>query len=114
MATEAWKTSHQEEMKAYRRKHYQNHKEPYLIRAKNQRKEIRDWFKEFKRSLKCARCPENHPACLDFHHRDSSKKDMSIRQAVNQGWGKKRILAEIRKCEILCSNCHRKEHHPEI
>ena len=113
MATEAWKASHQDEMKAYRRKHYHEHKEPYLIRARGRRREIREWFKEFKHSLRCTRCPENHPACLDFHHKDSTKKDLSVRQAVIQGWGKERILAEIDKCEVLCSNCHRKEHHPD-
>jgi hypothetical protein len=36
---------------------------------------------------------------------------MAIAQAVNQGWSKERILEEIKKCDVLCANCHFKEHY---
>lgn len=74
------------------------------------KKKRREEFKEFKRSLKCIRCGEGHVACLDFHHKDPLKKDISIGAAVNI-WSQKRLINEINKCEILCSNCHRKEHY---
>lgn len=78
------------------------------INAKWQASQI-EWFQEFKKTLKCTRCPETHPACLHFHHLDPSQKDMAIANAV-RSWSRKRLMAEIDKCEILCANCHAKEH----
>ena len=59
-------------------------------------------------------CDESHPACLDFHHRDPREKVMILSKVTNQrGWSIERILAEIAKCEVICANCHRKEHWSE-
>ena len=74
-------------------------------------KKIR-WFQEIKSQLFCKSCNENHISCLDFHHRDPNEKDMSIADAVRK-WGRKRILAEIAKCDVLCRNCHAKFHWEE-
>lgn len=58
---------------------------------------------------RCIRCGYNkHPAALEFHHKDSSKKDFSIGTVANKRW--ESIVNEIKKCELLCSNCHRIEH----
>lgn len=57
----------------------------------------------------CSRCPENHPGCLDFHHLDPSTKKKEISRMARDGSSEKHLLEEIAKCEILCSNCHRKE-----
>jgi len=46
---------------------------------------------------------------LDFHHRDSKTKDFSISKNCNMAWNK--ILVELEKCDLLCSNCHREVHH---
>jgi hypothetical protein len=70
------------------------------------------WIKEQKASLTCVECGEDHIACLDFHHRDPNEKDCTLAwAAIQKGWGKKRILEEMAKCDVLCSNCHRKLHH---
>ena len=58
----------------------------------------------------CKICGENERVCLDFHHVDPSKKHLDISQMYRAGWSKRRILDEIAKCVILCSNCHRKYH----
>lgn len=60
--------------------------------------------------VECIRCGENHPACLDFHHKDPSTKSFPIGSIHGQGWGEARIRKETEKCDVLCSNCHRKEH----
>lgn len=93
--------------------HYQNNKARYkkLVRTRN--KDIVEWFKEFKKDLKCSECPENHPWCLDFHHLDKSTKESTIANLVVSGYSKEKILAEISKCIVLCSNCHRKLHYEE-
>lgn len=63
------------------------------------------------RSGGCLRCPEKHPACLDFHHRDGNTKLGHI--GVIRRFGKQKLLDEIAKCDVLCANCHRKHHHNE-
>lgn len=81
-------------------------------RKKEDFKRERLWLREFKASLECLKCGENHIACLDFHHRDPKEKDSPISSKVGR-WSRKRIMAEIEKCDVLCSNCHRKEHWKE-
>ena len=82
-------------------------------RGKNRRARryaIIAWFVELKSSLACARCPEAHRGCLQFHHADPTHKEVSIADAVRRGWKRERILAELDKCEVLCANCHAKHH----
>jgi len=81
--------------------------EEVAVRLKR-RKSIRKWFDEYKKTLKCERCPENNPICLDFHHNDSTKKEYSISNMMS--WSKESIMKEVEKCSVLCANCHRKEH----
>lgn len=59
---------------------------------------------------KCNRCEETHKSCLEFHHTVPGKKELCLSSAVSKGWCKERILKEVAKCEVLCANCHRKEH----
>ena len=69
-------------------------------------------FKILKEALKCNRCDESHIVCLDFHHIDPNQKEGNVGQ-IARNYSTKRLLEEINKCEILCSNCHRKEHYKE-
>jgi hypothetical protein len=71
------------------------------------------WLRDLKRGLKCSRCGENHPATLQFHHRDPSVKEAEIGNMARQ-WSAERLLSEIEKCEVLCANCHAKEHFTEV
>ena len=65
------------------------------------------WFYEFRATKKC-KCGQSHPAALDFHHLDPSKKDGNIVEMIyTNGWGKERVLKEVAKCEVLCASCHR-------
>jgi len=68
------------------------------------------WFRNYKRTLKCTHCPENHYACLEFHHRDGADKDGTVSKMVHDNARTADILAEIAKCTVLCSNCHKKLH----
>ena len=44
--------------------------------------------------------------------RDGSK-DYNISRMIRVNGSIERIKAEIEKCEVLCANCHRKEHHTD-
>ena len=75
----------------------------------------------YKSERGCSRCPENHPAALDLHHRQGEnksprliprRKDGTSRNGGN-GWtglSYAELEEELAKCDVLCANCHRKEH----
>lgn len=50
------------------------------------------------------------PNALEFHHLDPSIKDFSFGsiRAEPKSWSK--IVAELKKCVMLCANCHREVH----
>jgi hypothetical protein len=70
----------------------------------------REWFNEFKKTLKCIVCGENHIACLEFHHRDPKQKEFGIAGAISHS-NKEKVIKELEKCDVLCANCHRKHHY---
>lgn len=76
------------------------------------RKRVRQWLSDFKQERGCARCGENHPACLDFHHENPSDKEFSLYR-MPEASSRSHIEAEIKKCIVLCANCHRKLHWQE-
>lgn len=85
------------------------------IYEKNRRLKLKNWFREeFLPTQKCSKCNENHPGCLDFHHKDSSTKESGIARMLHDTKSKSTLLKEIAKCEVLCANCHRKHHYEEM
>ncbi len=71
------------------------------------------WYQELKKTLKCQKCSENHPACLVFHHRDPSTKKYEVSVLVQRISKRETILTEIAKCDVLCANCHAKHHYED-
>jgi hypothetical protein len=63
--------------------------------------------------LKCIKCGNDHPAVLDFHHRNPEEKEFAISKMIRNRSSKEMLLKEIEKCDILCSNCHRIHHWEE-
>ena len=88
--------------KELRQEHPEKHREEVAKRQEKQTK----WLYSLK--TKCLICNETEPVCLDFHHIDPNEKDFTISQ--HRSLGKEKLLAEIKKCVCLCSNCHRKVH----
>jgi hypothetical protein len=76
-----------------------------------QRNELRARAARYKVQAGCCVCGESEPGCLDFHHRDGDEKERSISKMISYYSSWNRIEAEIRKCDVLCANCHRKEHY---
>lgn len=57
--------------------------------------------------LECSRCGFNESfSALDFHHEDPSSKEFYIGHLFDMVPNEERI-AELDKCTLLCSNCHR-------
>lgn len=58
---------------------------------------------------RCERCGwTGNIAGFEFHHRESDNKQVTIGNVANKSWAV--IKKELKKCELLCSCCHRIEH----
>ena len=96
-----------------RRKWYAANKVKACAAVKVRQKLVDQKFREYKATLCCSVCGENHPACLQFHHLEDNKT-MAISKAVSHGWAWTRLQTEIAKCVVLCANCHFKEHYKDV
>jgi hypothetical protein len=67
-------------------------------------------FRRYKSTLHCADCGISHPAVLQFHHRNKAEKKMAVSALVSRASSLKQITNEIKKCDMLCANCHAKRH----
>ena len=45
------------------------------------------------------------PVCMDFDHLED--KIEGVASMVSRGFAREALLAEIAKCDLVCSNCHR-------
>jgi len=91
-------------------KYYANNRDRFTAYNKKRKSKLFRVLDEIKTKNGCKKCGENHPACLDFHHRSGSKKEEGLSVMVNNLRPLKIILKEIEKCDVLCANCHRKLH----
>lgn len=102
--------------KIYKDTYYNENKIKYKQDVKNRKDKAKKQAQDYVNSVKnigCKHCKENHPACLDFHHLESSDKFKTISALVADGYNLKIIKNEIEKCIVLCANCHRKLHYNE-
>lgn len=82
----------------------------YMRQAvKNRRKKLREMARASKGS-KCMICGYNKcQRALSFHHIDPSKKDFDLStNGLTRSW--RRIEDEIKKCVLVCANCHMEIH----
>lgn len=83
---------------------------PSQIRTKvnHRRIESKRFVDTYKIRYGCMRCGFRDAAeSLDFHHLNPSEKVGNVSEMVGNGLPLELIFDEIRKCIILCANCHR-------
>lgn len=95
-------------------KHYFLNKKKIKSRAKEytivHRIMLRKYINE-KKNVPCLDCHESYPSyVMDFDHKDKNK-EMSIGTTIAQSWSLQRVIKEMEKCDIVCSNCHRERTH---
>lgn len=63
----------------------------------------------------CNMCGYNsNISALEFHHRDPSTKVFSIDTRKLANTNRDTLLIELNKCDLICANCHREHHYPEM
>lgn len=97
-------------VKEYNKKWYLAHKTQHRSNINAYKEELKKWFNDYKSKCKCSKCEENHPSCLEFHHTGEYKKSRAICKMVQSCCSKETILEEMKKCIVLCCNCHNKIH----
>jgi len=95
----------------YTRNHYKNNREQYLLKNIKRRNFNKDFCNRVKSIKKCQNCNEKRYWVLEYHHIHNKKENISI--LAHQGTSIKTLKNEIRKCIILCANCHKDMHYKE-
>ena len=62
------------------------------------------------RSCGCKKCGELRFYVLDFHHRNPEEKANVIAHMIKSS-SAENLIAELKKCDVLCANCHREFHY---
>lgn len=94
----------------YRKKHYEENKKKYIKKARVYTDSVVSWFLDYKKTLICEACGDDRYWVLDFHHIDPTKKEKTVSSFI-RGASKNKAMEEIKKCKVLCSNCHRDFHY---
>lgn len=80
-------------------------------RQRVSRNKLRVVLQEIKQKTPCADCRENYPYwVMDFDHLSDKSFNLAA-FAREKGAKLDTILAEVAKCEVVCSNCHRTRTH---
>lgn len=94
----------------YRERSYFKYSRPNLTPLEK-RREKRAALNTLKSAVGCRDCGERDERCLDFHHVNPENKYMEVARLLADNRAYHILLREIRKCVVLCANCHRKAHY---
>ena len=100
----AYREAHKAHKAAYNKKYNKTYYAVHgAIKAKHNRSR-REWVQSLK-TVPCSDCGNTyHPCAMDFDHVRGSKTGNVSHLASLK---KERVLIEIAKCDVVCSNCHR-------
>lgn len=63
----------------------------------------------------CSKCGyKKNLAALEFHHIDPLVKEFKLDSRRISNTSEENIQKELRKCILLCANCHRELHNPSL
>jgi hypothetical protein len=97
-----------ERLRAARRKHYHANKEQYAARNQVAKEQKREYIRALK-AVPCTDCGVQYPYyVMQFDHIGSDKV-ANIANLINKGWTL--LKAEVKKCEVVCANCHAERTH---
>jgi len=95
--------------KEIEKRYYEKNKKEIYERKKNRRKKLKEESIELLGG-ECSKCGYKKCfAALEFHHNRGSKED-NIQSFLHKE-SRRKLLKEVKKCILLCANCHREVHH---
>lgn len=87
--------------------HYRRNADRYKRQAKIGKQRVLNAMRKIKTENPCKDCGQFFPAeCMDFDHRGEAKKIANVSKLALSGTLQK-MLTEIKKCDLVCANCHR-------
>lgn len=78
-----------------------------MARVRQMRDRNRQYVWDYYKTHACIDCGEDDPIVLEFDH-VRGEKTAGVSQLVHACRSIKVIDAEIAKCDVVCSNCHRR------
>jgi hypothetical protein len=99
-----YRKNNPDKYRQYNRNNYQKNKEYYANKRREALAKRMKWINDLKNEKGCKVCGGKDD--LEFHHRDKSTKIMNVSRMVTCLVKMDILLAEIEKCDILCSKCH--------
>jgi transcription elongation factor Elf1 len=83
-------------------------------RYNGQTKKIINILAELGKKYECEVCGyDRNSAAITFHHLDPAEKEFGIAQ-MSKTISESKLKEEIKKCVVLCHNCHMEEHYPHL
>ena len=80
----------------------------------SQRKYLLEFSWRYKKLCGCKMCGIKDPRVLDYDHINRKDKETTVSQMITHRFSIENIKNEIRKCQVLCANCHRIKTHTEL
>ncbi len=78
------------------------------ITKKKNRMRLYDNLRDYCKSNSCVSCGEDDFVVLEFDHIDPKDKNSSVSDMVKNGYSWDSIKLELKRCQVLCANCHRR------
>ncbi len=102
-----------DKISASRKRYRENNKDKIRVQHNVYYKKRDAFYRALKQGIVdkvggCQICGEKDVRCLDFHHRGGSKKGHTVSSLYHTSY--KKLEEEIKLCDIVCANCHRKLH----
>ncbi len=95
---------------------YEKHRDEWLARVQKRQDDIKAWFYSIKIGQKCsakhcdAVVTAKNVEKFDYHHKNPNFKEYGISDMMTKGYSIKSIKKELKKCILLCKECHSERH----
>lgn len=86
---------------------YKNNTKKFAAWSKSRRIRVRKLVFEYLLTHPCVECGERDIIVLEFDHRTQTTKKFDVMSATH-GHSWKTVEAEIKKCDVVCANCHKR------
>lgn len=92
-----------------KREWYHRNKEKHLVSHRAKKKRLKEYISSLK-NVPCTDCGIKYPPyIMDFDHLPKYEKKYNV--GTLSSYSVRVIDEEVKKCEVVCANCHRERTH---